>query len=376
MGDTLISVLRQLRSGYTNRPAHFPQSVVLCGVRDVRDCRLRTDQGKAVIAGGSAFNIKAESLRLGNFVREEIAALYEEHTLETGQVFEPGAVENAWGLTRGQPWLVNAVAYEACFRMKMGRDRSRPITGAMIDQAKENLILRRVTHLDQLGDKLKEERVRRVLLPILQGEMISAEIPDDDIQYVIDLGLVVREGQLRIANPIYQEVIPRQLTSSTQDMLSQESAWYVREDGRLDMTKLLAAFQEFFRENSEMWLERFHYREAGPQLLMQAFLQRIVNGGGSVAREYGLGTRRTDLLVTWTYPGGTQKAVIELKVRWKSLERTLGDGLRQTSEYMDRTMTAEGHLVIFERTPGKPWEEKIYVREEPFEGKMITVWGM
>ena len=125
-----------------------------------------------------------------------------------------------------------------------------------------------------------------------------------------------------------------------------------------------------------MWLERFHYREAGPQLLMQAFLQRIVNGGGSVAREYGLGTRRTDLLVTWTYPGGTQKAVIELKVRWKSLERTLGDGLRQTSEYMDRTMTAEGHLVIFERTPGKPWEEKIYVREEPFEGKMITVWGM
>lgn len=37
VGDTLVSVLRQLRAGYVHRPAGFPQSVVLCGVRDVRD---------------------------------------------------------------------------------------------------------------------------------------------------------------------------------------------------------------------------------------------------------------------------------------------------------------------------------------------------
>ena len=46
-------------------------------------------------------------------------------------------------------------------------------------------------------------------------------------------------------------------------------------------------------------MERFTYREAGPQLLLQAFLQRIVNGGGRIEREYGLGRRRTDLLVFW-----------------------------------------------------------------------------
>ena len=57
--------------------------------------------------------------------------------------------------------------------------------------------------------------------------------------------------------------------------------------GSLDVGKLLVAFQAFYREHSEHWLGRFDYREAGPQLLLQAFLQRVVNGGGRIEREYG-----------------------------------------------------------------------------------------
>ena len=55
------------------------------------------------------------------------------------------------------------------FEMREGRDRSQPITVERIEQAKENLILRRVTHLDQLADKLREARVRRVIEPMLAG---------------------------------------------------------------------------------------------------------------------------------------------------------------------------------------------------------------
>ena len=77
VGDTLIAVLRQLRSGYDKRPALFPQSIVLCGVRDVRDYRIRSDREKAIITGGSAFNIKAKSLRMGDFSREEVETLLE-----------------------------------------------------------------------------------------------------------------------------------------------------------------------------------------------------------------------------------------------------------------------------------------------------------
>ncbi len=381
IGDTLISVLRQLRSGYDKRPGDFPSTVVLCGVRDVRDYRIHSDKEKSLITGGSCFNIKAESLRLGNFTRSEVQDLYLQHKEETGQAFEPGALDKAWALTAGQPWLVNALAYETCFRMTEGKDRSNPISCEMIIQAKENMIARRETHLDQLADKLREERVLRVIEPILAGRAKPGQLPEDDVQYVADLGLITTAGQMRISNEIYREVIPRVLTYTTQITIAQDPAWYIQADGRLDLSKLLEAFQQFFREHSESWLERFDYREAGPQLLMQAFLQRIINGGGRVEREYGLGRGRTDLLVIWPFPRGVQRAVIELKVLHKSRAKTVLEGLAQVRDYADRCGSDEAHLVLFDRTPGKQWSRKIFRKTEVCttpEGKKQTVgvWGM
>ena len=208
VGDTLISVLRQLRAGYPHRPASFPQSVVLCGVRDVRDYRLHSNREKAVITGGSAFNIKAKSLRLGDFSQADVETLYQQHTAETGQSFQTPAMELVWKFTQGQPWLVNALGYEVCFEMEVGRDRTVPITTELVIEARERLIQRRETHLDQLVDKLKEARVQRIISPMLQGEDLNQFVRQDDIQYVIDLGLVRHSDLgLQIANPIYQEVI-------------------------------------------------------------------------------------------------------------------------------------------------------------------------
>ncbi|MDA3790573.1 MAG: ATP-binding protein, partial [Desulfobacula sp.] len=190
VGDTLISVLRQIRSGYDKRPANFPQSIILCGVRDVRDYRIHSDKDKSIITGGSAFNIKAKSLRLGDFSKDEVDSLLMEHTKETGQKFARDAKEIIWEYTLGQPWLVSALAYEVCFEIKEGRDRSTDISKAMIARAKENLILRRETHLDQLADKLKEERVRSVVEPVLMGMPGASNISVDDLDYVYDLGLI------------------------------------------------------------------------------------------------------------------------------------------------------------------------------------------
>jgi hypothetical protein len=121
VGERLISVLRQVRAGYPRRPRRFPQSVILCGVRDVRDYRIHSTRDKAIVAGGSAFNVEAKSLRLGDFAESDVQALYRQHTKETGQVFEPVALNRAWELTQGQPWLVNALGYEVCFEMAAGR---------------------------------------------------------------------------------------------------------------------------------------------------------------------------------------------------------------------------------------------------------------
>jgi hypothetical protein len=379
VGDTLISVLRQLRSGYPKRPLMFPQSIMLCGVRDVRDYRIHSSREKAIITGGSAFNIKAESLRLGDFTKEDIEMLYRQHTEEAGQPFEKDALESVWELTEGQPWLVNALGYEVCFKIEEGRDRGKPITVEMIHEAAENIILRRDTHIDQLADKLKEERVRQVIEPLLAGKSFEEEFEQDNVRYVVDLGLVKqqRNGELRISNRIYQEVIPRDLAWNAQTGMAVRVQWYVDPDGRLNMSRLLSSFQEFFREHSEHWIERFQYKEAGPQILLQAFLQRIVNSGGRMEREYGLGRMRTDLLVIWPLGSSKlQKVVLELKVLHKSLERTMTEGLHQTVAYMERSAADEGHLVIFDRDLPRSWDEKISRRVEACKDRTITVWGM
>ncbi len=386
VGDTLISVLRQLRAGYANRPAAFPQSVILCGIRDVRDYRIHSESAGEIIAGGSAFNIKAKSLRLGDFDEADVRALLGQHAEETEQEFTEGAVAAVWNQSRGQPWLVNALANEACFENKANRDRSRTIDEEEIMEAREELILSRQTHLHQLADKLQEERVRRVVEPVLSGGATSGAdmASSNDVEYVRDLGLLARRRPRRIANPIYREVIPRELMYAREDEILQETEWYVKPDGDLDVEGLLAAFQRFFREHSEHWLERFQYKEAGSQLILQTFLQRIVNGGGRIEREYALGSRRTDLLIVWPpgrFAGAAEpgvpacRYVVECKILRGSLEATIREGLEQTLAYTDKCGAESGHLVIFDRDESKPWEEKLYRREESLGGWPVTVWG-
>ena len=386
VGDTLLSVLRQLRAGYQRRPKAFPQSVVLCGVRDIRDYRIRSGTGE-VVAGGSPFNIAAKSLRMGDFTEAETRALMVQHTEETGQRFTPEALDAVWMQTCGQPWLVNALCAGACFDNKAGRDRSRVIGADDIHAAREELILSRRTHLDQLAHKLEEERVRRVVEPILSGGGVRHD--GRDIEYVRDLGLIAPDSPPRIANPIYREVVPRELGYVLQDSLDVRTGWYVDGDGRLNMTKLLTAFAVFFREHSEQWLGRFpDYPEAAPQLILQAYLQRVVNGGGRIEREYGLGRGRTDLLVLWPREAGQpsdlwERFVIECKVLRdsdrRSLERTVEEGVGQTLGYMTQCRAEEGHLVVIDRCDGnrrRGGEDRVDGSGPRQDGRGVTVWTL
>ena len=97
-----------------------------------------------------------------------------------------------------------------------------------------------------------------------------------------------------------------------------------------------------------------------------AFLQRVVNGG----RQRSLGRGRTDLLIVGRR--GRQHA----SSCTKEPGRTVRDGIEQTAAYMDRCGAEEGHLILFDRTEGKPWADKLFRREEPIDGGAVTVWGM
>jgi hypothetical protein len=352
VGDTLISVLRQLRAGYSDRPQAFPQTVILCGVRDVRDYRIHSSASKEIITGGSAFNIKAESLRLGDFTEADVRALYGLHTKATGQVFTAEALQEAWRLTQGQPWLVNALAYEACFRMAQGKDRAQPVTGEMLRAAAENLIVRRDTHLDQLTDKLREERVRRVIQPMLGG-YTPGSILEDDIQYVVDLGLIrlVQPGRrIEVANAIYKEILPRALNVAMQSTIPELRPIWLTPAGRLDMAQLLAAFMAFWRQHGEPLMRTTDYPEIAPHLVLLAFLQRVTNSQGIIEREYAIGSGRMDLCVR--YAGETFG--LELKV-WRDGEKDpVMEGLEQLEKYLAGLSLEKGWLVIFNRRSSQP----------------------
>ncbi len=157
--QVLISVLRQIRSGYANRPQAFPHSLALIGMRDVRDYKVASG-GSDRLNTASPFNVKAGSITLNDFTAAEVAELYAQHTAATGQIFTDAALDRAFHLTQGQPWLVNALAKEVVEQLL--RDRTIGITPEHIDQAKEILIQRMDTHLDSLAERLKENRIRQI----------------------------------------------------------------------------------------------------------------------------------------------------------------------------------------------------------------------
>lgn len=358
--DALLSVLRQLRAGHPQRPRAFPWSLALVGLRDVRDYKIASGESSR-LGTPSPFNILVKSLTLRDFTRDEVQELYAQHTAETGQSFEQAAIDRAFDLSRGQPWLVNALAGTAVD--ELATDRRVAVTATNIDQAKERLIATRVTHLDALADKLQEERVRRVIEPVLSGQDLGAGVPRDDIDYALDLGLIARDaaGNLAVANPIYREVIPRELASVTADVLVLPARSWKLPDGRLDVDGLFDAFVAFWKRHAEPLVKSQSYPEIAPHIVLMAYLQRVVNGGATIEREYAAGSGRMDLCIRWPVSGGEQLVAIELKV-WRDRQSDpLPEGLSQLEGYLGRLGLTEGFLVIFDRRRSAeevPWDER------------------
>ncbi|MDQ1350037.1 MAG: hypothetical protein QG657_338, partial [Acidobacteriota bacterium] len=370
LDDVLISVLRQLRSGYQNRPLHFPSSVALVGLRDIREYKAKIRDGYASLGTASPFNVKSESLLLKNFTRQEVFELLEQHTQATSQVFTAEVKEEIFYLSNGQPWLTNALARQIVSKI-LADDYSKEITLDIVKEAKDQLILRRDTHLDSLVDKLKEDRVKKIVQAIINGDNLPLDIFDDDILYVRDLGIVSQSSPLEFANPVYAEIIPRIIASPIQESIPKEiqTSWFVSPDGSLDMEKLLKEFQEFYRRNSGVWLDRYEYKESAHHLLLMAFLQRVVNSGGEITREMALGNGRIDLLVKF----GKQEFALELNINRDKY--TIEDGKKQLGRYLDRLGLKQGYLVIFDPVPAE-WEEKLYYKEITVGEKTIIMVGL
>ena len=366
--DPLIAFLRQLRNGYINREdAPFPASLALVGLRNIKDYKMRVRPDGASVGQASPFNVITEVLPMRLFSQDEMRALLAQHTAATGQVFEEAALESAYRFSGGQPYLVNALA-RWCVEKIHQNDYSQPITGADMEEAKEKIIREQGTHLDSLLEKLEEPRVRAVVEPVMLGGTVDFDGLKEDISYCLDLSLLVDDkGALKPANPIYAETIGRYLTRGTQQkarLLCPENPWV--KDGGLDMPGLMAAFQQFWRENADANAVPYGYREAYPHLVLQAFLQRVINGGGQIVREMALGSGRLDLGVHFS------GAVYAVEVKTLAYyEKSHEKAHEQVLRYMDRLGVSEGWLVVADSDLTKPWDEKISSEDILSNGKTI-----
>jgi hypothetical protein len=219
-----------------------------------------------------------------------------------------------------------------------------------------------------LLDKLRQPRVQRVIAPIIAGGKIDADPTfDDDVSYVRDLGLIAIDEPIRVANPIYREVIVRALGSAVESVVADRPQRFLTPDGRIDFAELLRGFMDFWVENGEVLTKRADYHEVAAQLVSMAYINRIVNGGGDVDREYGVGRGRIDLLVRKPYTSDdgrreVQREALELKVWRPTRKDPLPIGLKQLDEYLDRLGLDTGTLVIFDRRPeAAPIDERTAV---------------
>ncbi len=321
----LRSTIRQLREGQRLRPGDFPWSLALVGLHDGRD-HLR-------------------SITMRAFTEEDVVALYAQHTEATGQRFDPGAAAVTFEATRGQPWLVNALAYGVTWELLP--DRSRTIRAPTIGLAKELLIERLDAARGSLDERLRDPRVRSVIEPMITGGPLPPLTPDD-LRFVVDLGLVseAKGGALDIANPIYEEIIVRSLMKSIRASFPRMIPTWLGEGDKMDLAKLLEAFIAFWFQYGEALLGSSPYEEAAPHLVLIAFLYRVVEGSGRVVRGFALGSRRLDLCVEY------RGVLLGIEVTtWRDAD---GPGeptsdLEPLDQCLSRTKATTGWLIRFDR---------------------------
>ncbi len=227
----------------------------------------------------------------------------------------------------------------------------------------------------------RRKGVKAIIEPILAGLELG-DVPNDDIQFVIDLGLCKMNplGGLTIANPIYREVLPRVLTVTPSASLPQIAPTWLTPEGELDTNALLQAFLAFWRQHGEPLLGSASYHEIAPHLVLMAFLHRVVNGGGTIEREYAIGrdkrsltprAYRMDLCLRY----GKVTLGIELKVWRDGRGDPEEEGIEQLDSYLAGLGVNFGWLIIFNRrTKALPLVERLATQvKTTTQGRSVTI---
>lgn len=382
-GSVLTTILSQIRAGYDKRPAYFPQSIVFCATHDVID---------------KQFNIKDATIQIGFFRREELDVMFTAYATENSLKLTKDALDRVWHYTSGQPWIVSTLA-EEIFSVIVPAKKITRILSRPVDEAFQNILARRGNHLDFLSSQLRDERVKRCLMPILSGGLQAEQVSDSDLEYTRELG-IVSASRNSFDNMLYSEVLPRVLFGSVTYMINLSTERFVRPDQTMDTTKLLKSFQLFFRNHIDRLVERIDYGPAGYALVFQALIQKLEDGTCTVTRDFLAERGFTVVTLNWRFPQEQTVVFIVKLVRVVSLDRykqlipSLAESYldwkpavapepdREDPAASDTAPPAEPkgnegeiHVIAINTHPKFQWEDKMPCDRRTIGGKTVHVWG-
>ncbi len=379
----LTPILSQIRAGYDKRPAYFPQSIVFCATHDVID---------------KQFNIKDATLQIGFFHREEVNAMFTSYAEDNGLKLTHDALDRVWYYTSGQPWIVSSLA-EEIFSVIVPAKKITRIMSRPVDEAFQNLLARQGNHLEFLTTKLRDERVKRALMPILTGGLLADQVSDIDLNYTRELG-ILSQSRNNFDNMLYTEVLPRALYAPVTYMINLSTERFLLPDQSIDTIKLIKSFQLFFRNHIDRLVERIDYGPAAYTLVFQALLQKLEDGTCTVTRDFSAERGFTHISINWRYPRDQAASFLVKLVRIQSLERykQMVPGLAETCDNWKtaslevpeigpvspeeaspppeiEACDADVHVIAININPKFQWEDKLPCDKKNVNGKTVHVWG-
>lgn len=328
---SLTCLLHQLASGFNQRPRPFPQAIALLGLQDINAISVDS----ALETPGSIFHrMRTATLALQSFTLEEVANVYQKHTNATGQLFTLEAVDRAFELTQGQPWLVNAIAQYAIDHTEA------PIEPHHIEAAATDLLRHQSLHhtlpLDHLSARLRQFQP---ILEFVLADQIVLNPTIQQVQAVVATGLCRFDaaGGLVMANPLYHEVILHQLAMPAIAAIGPLDPLWLNVDGTVNIKQVWDAWVTVWQAHSDALMQTVIYGAIAPYVAVMAFFHRLTAPNGSLKATYGFKKQSMTLTMQMITPSQSVDIMVQVMVWTEGQPNPMDRGLAQLEQRMRQT---------------------------------------
>lgn len=340
--ESFVKFLGLLRNMYLDRD-NFPtfQSVILAGVYDVRNLKLRV-RGDSEHQYNSPWNIAVPFDTDMSLSKDGIVGMLQEYKNDKGVKFDESSVAQMISdYTSGYPFLVSRVC-QIIDQNSLSWDKSGVLKAVNVLLKEGN------TLFDDITKKLNQyPELSKMLQSILySGQRIPYNFYDKNINMASMFSFVKdNDGAVAITCRIFETWLYNYFYSfESKEKISQIGGGYKDQfihDGKIDMRRLMERFVVHFNEIYHPEKDQ-KFLEDNCRKIFLTYLRPIINGVGNYyceARTRDL--TRTDVIID--YLG--EQYIIEMKIWHGNSYNERGE--KQLAEYLELYQLSTGYMLSF-----------------------------